>query len=54
MLFRSDVFFKGTDFDKISYEQISAVEDRLNDRPRKCLNFLTPKEVFNFAFALAS
>ena len=34
-------FPKGTDFDDISEEEIQAVEDWINDRPRKCLNFKT-------------
>ena len=46
-------FPKGTDFDKISDEQIAAVKYLLNNRPRKYLNFLTPMEVFNSAVALA-
>ena len=39
-------FPKGTDFRDISYFQVRHVEDRLNDRPRACLGFRTPKEVF--------
>lgn len=40
-------FPKGTDFDKISDEELRDVEWELNNRPRKRLNFKTPQEVFN-------
>jgi transposase, IS30 family len=36
---------KGTDFDKISRTEIRQLEDKLNNRPRKCLAFRTPLEV---------
>jgi transposase, IS30 family len=36
---------KGTDFSKVSNEQIAKIEQRLNERPRKCLGFRTPSEV---------
>lgn len=39
-------FPKGTDFRDISHFQVRHAEDRLNDRPRACLGFRTPKEVF--------
>jgi len=39
-------FPKGTDFSKISYEELKAVEWELNDRPRKRLGFKKPREVF--------
>lgn len=39
-------FPKGTDFDKVAQEEIDAVVDKLNNRPRKCLGFKTPNEVF--------
>ena len=39
-------FPKGTDFSKISYEEIQKVEYLLNTRPRKRLGGLTPYEVF--------
>lgn len=38
-------FPKGTDFSKITEEQIKYVQDKINNRPMKCLGFLTPKEV---------
>jgi len=40
-------FPKGTDFNKISDEELKDVEWELNNRPRKRLNFATPQEVFN-------
>jgi IS30 family transposase len=39
-------FPKGTDFDKVTQEEIDWVVDKLNNRPRKCLGFRTPNEVF--------
>jgi len=39
-------FPKGSDFRNLCDEQIKIVEDKLNNRPRKCLGFLTPNEVF--------
>lgn len=38
-------FPKGTDFSKVTEEQIKYVQDKINNRPMKCLGFLTPKEV---------
>jgi len=38
-------FPKGTDFDEVSEDEIQAVEDKLNIRPRKRLNYQTPIEV---------
>jgi IS30 family transposase len=40
-------FPKKTDFTPLSDEDIQHVTDRLNNRPRKCLDFRTPNEVFN-------
>ena len=51
MLIR-DFFPKGTNFSKISSTQLQKVEDLLNDRPRKVLNFYTPREVFTKTVAL--
>ena len=41
-----EYFPKGTDFSKISDEYIQIKVDELNKRPRKCLGYLTPYEVF--------
>ena len=38
---------KGTDFSEITDEFVSWVEDKLNNRPRKRLGYLTPNEKFN-------
>ena len=39
-------FPKGFDFRTVTDADISYVENLLNDRPRKCLNWKTPREVF--------
>jgi len=39
-------FPKGTDFRDISHHEVRATENKLNNRPRKCLGFRTPAEVF--------
>lgn len=39
-------FPKGTDFRTISEEEIELVVKKVNNRPRKCLNYRTPHEVF--------
>ena len=38
-------FPKGTDFNKVTEEQLKTVQNSLNNRPRKVLNFKTPLEV---------
>ena len=40
-------FPKGTDFTKLTQADIQTVEDKLNRRPRKCLEYKTPYEVFS-------
>ena len=45
-------FPKKTDFAKISKNRIKSVERWLNNRPRKCLGFKTPAEVFAAGVAL--
>ncbi len=37
---------KKTDFAKITHKRIKEIEFLLNNRPRKCLNFKTPAQVF--------
>ena len=49
-----DFFPKGTDFSKINAHQLKKVENMLNDRPRKVLNFYTPREVFTKTVALGT
>ncbi len=48
---------KGREIGRLSDEGVKAIMDKLNDRPRKCLGFRTPNQVFNEAMsdvALAS
>jgi len=40
---------KGTDFSKVTPAELNALEKRLNNRPRKCLNYQTPYEAFRAA-----
>jgi transposase, IS30 family len=40
-------FPKGTDFNLISQKEIDKVVNKLNNRPRKCLGYRTPAEVFH-------
>jgi IS30 family transposase len=42
-----DYFPKGTDFRLVSPQRLKEVQDQLNNRPRKVLNWKTPKEVFD-------
>ena len=42
-----DFFPKGSDFRKISNARLARVQQMLNNRPRKCLNYRTPIEVLN-------
>ncbi len=44
-------FPKGTDFSKITNEQVAWVESRINGRPRKCLGYKTPAEIATVALA---
>lgn len=37
-----------TDFNKISNDELKALQDKLNNRPRKVLGYHTPKEVFQY------
>jgi IS30 family transposase len=39
-------FPKGTDFREITHHAVRNVENLLNNRPRECLGFRTPSEVF--------
>ncbi len=42
-------FPKGTNFTQITQIDVEKVAEKLNNRPRKTLNYKTPKEVFNLA-----
>jgi len=37
---------KGTDWSRYTQRELNAIAQRLNTRPRKCLNFATPLEVY--------
>lgn len=39
-------FPKGCDFDTITQAQVQTVQNKLNNRPRKTLNYLTPNQMF--------
>jgi len=39
------IFPKDTNFSEVTPEQIKIVENMLNNRPRKCLNYMTAIEV---------
>jgi len=39
-------FPKGTDFGRVTQRKLDTVVEKLNNRPRRSLNYLTPKEVF--------
>ena len=47
-------FPKGTDFRLVTEDEVRRVEELLNGRPRKCLDFQFPKEVFYELVALNS
>lgn len=38
---------KKTNFEYVTQHQLSKIEDLLNNRPRKCLEYKTPNEVYN-------
>lgn len=46
-------FPKGFDFRTITDEDVQIVEDMINNRPRKCLGWHTPAEIFYKSVALA-
>ena len=46
-------FPKGFDFRTVTDDEIQLVEDIINNRPRKCLDWKTPAEVFYESVALA-
>ena len=43
-----EYFPKGYDFSKLRDEDLQAVVEQLNHRPRKCLGYKTPREVYFF------
>lgn len=38
---------KNAPIDSMSDERICEIQEKLNNRPRKCLNYMTPNEYFN-------
>ena len=42
-----DFFPKGTDFSTVSHEELAHAVELINNRPRRSLNFRTPKEVLD-------
>ena len=46
-------FPRGTDFNKVTQEQLNAVVSLINNRPRKCLGFLSPNEYLKKVLHLA-
>lgn len=46
-------FPRGTDFNKVSDVQLNAVLDLINNRPRKCLGYLSPNEFVRKVLHLA-
>lgn len=42
---------KGTSFENLTKETIRQIQNRLNDRPRKIIGYLTPIEYYNRIFA---
>jgi IS30 family transposase len=42
---------KKTDWDLVSQHDLDIIQDQLNHRPRKCLNFLSPLEAYAVALA---
>ena len=47
-----DFFPRGFDFRTLSRERLDAVLDLINNRPRKCLDFISPVDFFNKTVAL--
>ena len=43
---------KGCDLSKVSSQQLKKIEKRINARPRKCLQYLTPSETYKNCVAL--
>ena len=42
-----DYFPKGTDLSTVTKKRLKSVQNELNERPRKVLDYQTPKEVFD-------
>lgn len=46
-------FPKSTSLNNVTHKQVKAVESLLNNRPRKCLGYATPYEIFNASNPIA-
>jgi IS30 family transposase len=46
-------FPKGTDFSNVTQEEVAVVIEKVNKRPRKCLGYRPPYEVFAEALRCA-
>jgi len=46
-------FPKGTNFHEVTNKEVAVAVKKLNNRPRKCLNYRTPQEVFSKALRVA-
>ncbi len=42
----ASTFPRGADFNQLTSAQVEQIMDKLNNRPRKCLGYKTPKQVF--------
>lgn len=49
-----DYYPKGTDFNRVTDEDIALMEHQLNTRPREVLNFATPAEILNQLLTVAT
>jgi len=38
---------KNSNLKEVSHEHVELIQNKLNNRPRKCLGFKTPAEAFN-------
>jgi len=47
-------FPKGTDLNRVSFEQVQFVDAEMNGRPRKVLDWKTPAEVYTEVIAMAA
>ena len=46
-------FPKGSSFDELIMEDVQRVENLLNTRPRKCINYSTPNDILNASLPTA-
>lgn len=46
-------FSKGNCFSKPTEEDVALVQDKLNSRPRKCIDYATPNDIFTAPASIA-